>query len=180
MFPAVGKHGKRRSCQWKEPRANEQRDSVTTPLVRRDNALRRFVVTIAARLSRLIDIHRLFHVGGVSGEELFRWQLHLAILFAGDFRRFIAQLVWAEARVVAELAYLFSRAADSLGASGLSTDLLLLSRRVLQSILGRSTRVHGRRTAQELLGRAVVPARHAKCASLLSLSRIFLHLGSCL
>ena len=38
----------------------------------------------------LVDLHRVFHVGGVSGEELFLWQLCFAILFAGNFRRFAA------------------------------------------------------------------------------------------
>src|SRR5207244_3700789 len=115
-------------------------DGITTPLIRRDNARRRLVVSTAARLSRLIDIHRLFHVGGLSGGELFRWRLHLAILFAGNFRRFAAQLVWAEAGVVAELAPFLACAAGSLGAGWISAVLLLLPLCILQRVLVRPSR----------------------------------------
>jgi hypothetical protein len=41
------------------------------------------VDTAAARFYRIIDFHRVIHVGGVSGKRLFHWQLHLAALFAG-------------------------------------------------------------------------------------------------
>ena len=124
----------------------------------------------AARFSRIVDFHRLFHVGGVSGKRLLLWQLHLAFLFAGTFWRFAAQLVWTKAIVVAGLAHLFPRILNSLGARRVSTHLLLLSRRVLQSVLGRSASVHRGRAAQDLLGRTFVPAHHAKCAPLFSLS----------
>src|SRR5438445_645561 len=134
MFPAAGKHGKRQSCQSKEPTANEWNDSIGAPFIRRNDACRHLVVATVARLSRLIDVYRLFHVGGVSGYELFRWQLHLAFLFAGNFRRFATQLVWTQARVVAVLAHLLSRAVRSLGPRGISRDVLLLPRRLLQSV----------------------------------------------
>ena len=46
----------------------------------------------------LINVHRLFDVGGVSGYTLLLRQLRLAVLFAGTVRRFAAQLVRTEAR----------------------------------------------------------------------------------
>src|ERR1041385_7301480 len=126
MFPAVGKHGKRQSCQSKEPTANEWNDSVGAPRLRRNDALRHLVVATVARFSRLSDLYRLFHLGGVSGEELFLWQLHLAILFPRNRRRFTAQLVRTQAQLVARLAYFLSRAVGSLGSWWISPDLLLL------------------------------------------------------
>ena len=54
-----------------------------------------------ARLYRIIDFHRLLHVGGVSGSELFLRQLRLAVLFAGTVWRFAPQLVWTETGLVA-------------------------------------------------------------------------------
>src|SRR3989442_15951867 len=136
MFPAAGKHGKTRSCQSKEPTANESNDSIGAPFIRRNNARRHLVVATVARFSRLIDVYRLFYVGGVSGYELFRWQLHLAFLFAGNFWRFATQLVWTETWLVARLASFFSCTAGSLGSCRISCHLLLLSRRILQSLLG--------------------------------------------
>ena len=86
------------------------------------------------------------------GHELFFWQLPLAILLAGNFWRFAAQLVWAEADLVAGLANFFSGATRSLGAGRISAHLLLLPRRLLQSLLGRSAGMHRRRAAQNLSG----------------------------
>src|SRR6266404_5286965 len=51
--------------------------------------------------------------------------------------------------------------------------MLLLSRRLLQSVLGRSASLHSGRATQKLLGRAIVPTHHAKCASIFSLSGAF-------
>ena len=122
------------------------------------------VVATVARFSRLNDVYHLFHMGGVSGEGLFFWQLHLAVLFAGDLRRFTTQLVRSQARVVAGLAHFLARAISSLGSWGISPDLLLLSWRVLQSVLGRPAGLHRGRAAQDLLGRTILPAHHAECA----------------
>ena len=72
------------------------------------------------------------------------------------------------------MATFLSCAVSSLGASWLSSHLLLLSRRILQSVLGRPAGLHSGRTAQELLGRAVVPAHYAECASIFSLFGTFL------
>ena len=79
---------------------------------------------------------------------------------------------------MAALANLLSRVVGSLGAGWISGDLLLLSRRLLQGILGGSAGMHGRRAEKKLLGRAFVPVDHAKRSSLLSLPRALLSAGS--
>ena len=71
------------------------------------------------------------------------------------------------------MAHFLSCAFSSLGARRISRDVLLLSRCVLQSFLGRSASMHSGRAAQKLLGGAFLPAHHAKCASILSLSGAF-------
>src|ERR1051326_8231630 len=77
--------------------------------------------------------------------------------------------------MVARLAVVFAGTAHSLGAGWTAPHLLLLSRRLLQSILGRSAGLRRRRAAQDLSRRALVPAHHAERASLFSLSRAALH-----
>src|SRR5207249_10709377 len=67
MSRAVWRRGKKRSCEWKEPTANEQRYRVPASPIRRNNACRRLVVATAARLRWVVDLYRLFHLGGVSG-----------------------------------------------------------------------------------------------------------------
>src|SRR5262249_50555610 len=76
------------------------------------------------------------------------------------------------------LANLFSCTTRSLGPGRIPGDMLLLPWRVLQSILGRSARVHGGRATQELLGLALVSAHHAKRSSLLSLPGVLVPSGS--
>src|SRR5438445_2610904 len=169
MFPVVGRHGKRRTSRWKEPTVNEWSDNAAASLIWRNDARRCLVDSAAAGLYRAVDFHYLFHVGGISGKELFRWQLHFAVLFAGNFRGFTAQLVRTETRVVAGLAYFLPRVVSSVGTRRISGDVLLLPRRILQGVLGRSPSLHRGRATQNLLGRTVVPAHYPKCASLLSL-----------
>src|SRR5436190_13379492 len=140
-----------------------------------NHARGRLVDPAAARFHRIIDFHRLLDVGGVSGKRLFLRQLCLAVLFAGTVRQFPAQLVWAETGLVASVASIFAGAFYSLGTGWLPAHLLLLSWRLLQSVLGRSAGLHCGRAAQELLGRAFIPAHHAKCASLFFLSGAFVH-----
>src|SRR5438874_4567130 len=79
MFLVAGKHGKRRSCRWKNQIANERNDCAATPIVWRNHARRRLVDATVTGLCRVIDFYRLFHMGGVSGAKLFFWQLHLAL-----------------------------------------------------------------------------------------------------
>src|SRR4030095_15700904 len=175
MFPVAGKRGKRRSCQLRERTANERKNGAPPAFIRADDARGRLVDTAAARFYRIIDFHRLLHLGGVSGKRLFLRQLRFAILFAGTIRRFAAQLVWAETGLVAAVASILAGAFYPLGTRWLPAHLLLLSWRLLQSVLGRSAGMHCGRAAKELLGRAFVPAHHAKCASLFSLSGALVH-----
>ena len=89
------------------------------------------------------------------GSALLFRALPFAVLFAGDFRRLAAQLVRAEAGLVAGLAAVFAGAADPLGAGVVPADLLLLPRRLLQSVLGRSAGLRRGRAAQDLSRRAI-------------------------
>src|SRR5436190_1547165 len=170
MSQVAGKHGKRRSFRCRRQKANERSDRAATPIVWRNDARRSLVDAAAASFCRVVDFHRVFHVGGVSGTELFLWQLHLALLFARNFRRITSQLVWTKTGLVAAFFNLFSCVVGPLGAGWIPIDLLLLSRRLLQGILGGSSRMHSRRAAKKLLGRALLPADHAECAPLFPLS----------
>src|SRR5437773_7822953 len=67
------------------------------------------------------------------------------------------------------MAALFARLVDSLGAGRLSSDLLLLSRCVLQGVLGRPAFLHRDRAAPSLPGREFIPAHHAEHSPLLPL-----------
>lgn len=78
----------------------------------------------------------LLDVGRVSGSELLLGPVSVALLFPGIIWGFAAPAFWAAAWVVARLVDLVARLVDSLGAWGISIDLLLLSWRLLQSLLG--------------------------------------------
>src|SRR5580765_954717 len=147
MFPVAGKRGKRRSYQLRERTANERNNSATPAFIWGDDARGRLVDPAAARFHRIIDFHRLLDMGRVSGKKLFLRQLRFAILFAGTVRRFAAQLVWAKTGLVAAVASIFAGAFYSLGTGWLPAHLLLLSWRLLQSVLGRSAGMHRGRAA---------------------------------
>src|SRR6266478_3784973 len=75
--------GKRQVSQLKELTADERRRSKRpAAFIWSNDAPRRLVDATAARLSRIVDLHRLFDVGRVSGSTLLLRQLHLAVLFA--------------------------------------------------------------------------------------------------
>ena len=100
--------------------------------------------------SGLSTLHRLRDVGGVPGQPLHVRPVPLAVLFAGAVRRLAAQLVRAEAGWWP--AWLpFSPALLILPIPGsVPLHLLLLPRRLLQGVLGRSAVLRRRRAAQEL------------------------------
>src|ERR1043165_7543372 len=79
-------------------------------------------------------------------------------------------MVWIETELVAALAAVFASTFYSLGAGWIPAYLLLLSRSLLQGVLGRPAGLHRGRTAKKLLGRTVVPAHHAECPPLFSVS----------
>src|SRR5208282_5472733 len=116
---------------------------------------RRVVGAAAARLPRLFRLYRLFHLGGASRESLLvqrqRRGLSVAFLFAGDFRHYAARDFRNGAGLVAVVAaQIFTGLPDFVGASRFPVHLLLLSRRVLQGVLGRSHQLRRRRTAKRL------------------------------
>ena len=90
----------------------------------------------AAGVPGAVDLHRLFHVGGVSSAlprdrrllvSYERRELSFTFLFAGDFRELAAQLVWIPTRLVAVVASrILPGVSHSLGAGGLSVHLLFL------------------------------------------------------
>ena len=86
-----------------------------------------------------------------------------------------ALVVRAAAGLVARRAAVLCRAADPLGARRLPLHLLLLSGRLLQGLLGGSTVVHRRRTAQAVPRRALVPADPPERPSLFPLPGADLH-----
>src|SRR6266496_631894 len=132
MFRGVGKRGKRRGSRWKGSTVNERsRGNPPAAFVWTNDASGRLVDAAASRLSRIVDLHRVFNLGGIPREPLFFWQLHLAVLFTGNFWRLAAQLVWTQTCLVAGVAHFFASVIDSLGARRISYHLLLLPGRVL-------------------------------------------------
>src|SRR5688572_13329634 len=97
----------------------------------------------------------------------------VADVLAAPLRPISTLVVWRSgaACMVAVVSSLLRGGADPLGACRLPGDLLLLPGRVLQGLLGRSSRLRGRRTAEEVPRRAVVPAGHPEHPSILPLRR---------
>src|SRR6185369_11128987 len=122
-----------------------------------------------------VRVRGVLNVGGVPGNPLSVRSLSIALLFAGVVRRSAAQLVRREARVVSGLASVVARIDYPLGARRLSADVLLLPRRLLQSVLGGPSVVRGRRAPQALSRRAFVSADSSKRAPVFSLSRARVH-----
>ena len=128
----------------------------------------------AGGLPGAFDVHRLLDVGGVPGGALPLRSLPLAVLLAGGVRRSGDELVRRQAGVVAGADPVVGGVLHPLGPGRLPLHLLLLPRRLLQGVLGRSALLLGRRAAQELPRRALVPADPPERPSLLPLSRAVL------
>ena len=84
------------------------------------------------------QLRRLRDVGRVPERPLHLRPVSLAVLFAGDLRRFAKRVVRVQARLVAGAAAVFAGATDPAVSRLVPGDVLLLPRRVLQSVLGRS------------------------------------------
>src|SRR5436190_17421669 len=106
-----------------------------------NDARRSVVDATVAGLFWSAHLHRLFDLGGLSGKPLLLRSVSLSVLFTGDFRCIAAQLVRTETGLVAGLAFVFTGVVDSLGTGWVAADLLLLSWRLLQSLLGRPARL---------------------------------------
>ncbi len=118
-----------------------------TTLVWRNDAAWRMVGATAVRISGAVDVSRIFNLGCISGNPLLartKWRpLSFAIVFARNFRRFAARDFWTETRLVAIIAAIFSSPFGSVGARRFPAHLLLLPRRLLQSVLGGPARLCG-------------------------------------
>src|SRR4051812_8881253 len=80
----------------------------------------------AGGVPRAVDLHCLFHVGGVPGDSLRIRPVPLTFLFTAALRRQRSRVVRAQTGVVARRAPFFGGAPDPLGARGLPVHLLLL------------------------------------------------------
>src|SRR6202007_2606526 len=94
--------------------------------------------------------------------------ISLAVLFARIVRPRPRGLVWSKPKLDACLGY--RRYAHSLGSGRLSSDVLLLSRGVLQGFLGGSAFLHRGRAAEDISRRTIVSFDPAKRPPVFSLS----------
>ena len=115
----------------------------------RSNCAPRLLVGPApADIPRSRHIHRLLHLGRVPGRSLPLRALSFALLFARDFRPH-RRRSWFGANPAAGCpVFVTARHAHPVGSRRIPLHLLLLSRRILQSVLGRSALLRRRRAAQ--------------------------------
>src|SRR5271170_7373652 len=131
----------------------QRKCSAATTAFRTNFPTGRVVDSAAAGVFGIFRVHHLFDVGGVSGKSLLarnrRRKLSLAVLFTGNFRDVSARVVW-QTFILAGVAGVFAGLFCFVGAGRIPLHLLLLSRRVLQGVLGRPDRVRRRRAAQKI------------------------------
>lgn len=105
----------------------------------------RVVGAAAPGLSGILRVYRLFHLGSVSSWnhrtlpillQRKRRGLFIAVFLAGNFWVFTARDFWVAAGLVAGVADFLAGLSGAVGAGRFSVHLLLLSRGVLQGILG--------------------------------------------
>src|SRR6202161_1191823 len=136
----------------------------------RPNAPRRQLVgSTAFRFPWPLLLHCLRHLGRAATRAFSFRSLYLSLLFAGIIRAFRPGLVRRQTNLDARLGH--RRRPDPLGPRRFSRHLLLLPRRLLQSVLGRSSVLRRRRTAQILPGRALLSADPPEYPPLLFVSR---------
>src|SRR4029453_9413617 len=107
-----------------------------------------------------VGLRRVLYVGGVPGRALHLRSVPVAVLLARALRRLAACVVRPEARLVACVAAVLPGPADPAVSGALPAHLLLLSRGLLQSVLGRPALVRRRRAARAGSRWAFPPACH--------------------
>src|SRR4029453_1464747 len=100
--------------------------------------VRRVVAAVGRHVFRFQRVHRLCDMGRLLERVLRVRSVPLADVLAAPFRAFAPLVVWrtSTADVVAALPPLFRGRVGSLGTCGVPSYLLLLSRGLLQSVLG--------------------------------------------
>src|SRR5512132_1167889 len=132
---------------------------------------------VAAATRRLHDprrIRRVRDMGRVPERALRVWSVSVAVLFARAVRRSAHCVVRRKARMVADASAVLSGADHPAFSRAVSFHVLLLSWRVLQSVLGGSAELRGRRTTQGIQGRALFPADRSEHSSVLPVCRALL------
>src|ERR1700747_1936914 len=127
---------------------------------RTDAALRHLVDTATGCFSRAVGVHYLCDVGSLPGAAFQVRTLSLAVLFPRIVRRTESGLAWSYAKLDACLGDCC--ATHSLGAGRLPSNVLLLPRCILQSLLGGPTFLHRGGAAEEIPRRTLVSLDHAK------------------
>src|SRR5215470_16383285 len=118
-------------------------------------------------VSRIGGVPCLCDVGRLPGKALPVRTISVTFLFAGIVWQSKRRMVWPKAELGAGLGY--GGDAHPLGARRVSANLLLLSRRLLQSVLGGSSFLHGWRASEEISRRALLSFDPAKYPPLFSL-----------
>src|SRR5260370_22265906 len=99
----------------------------------------------AIRISGTFFFPCVLNLGCISGNSLLaqsKWRkLSFAVLFAGTVRQLTACNFWTEARLVAIVGIILTRAFGSVGAGGVSAHLVLLPPCLLLSVLVRHLHV---------------------------------------
>ena len=129
---------------------------------------RRLVAFSGGSLSGFRRVSGIRQLGRIPEQSLHLWTIYLTVLFTRAFRQFPARLVWPETEMVPGLSAFFPGSVHSLDTRPVPRDLLLLPRRVLQIVLGRSSGVRGERAPQELSGGTNFSPHSAEFSSLLS------------
>src|SRR5271168_1051866 len=128
---------------------------------------RRLVAFSGGSLSGFRSVSGLCQLGRIPEQPLHLWTIYFTVLFTRAFRQLPARLVWPETGMVPELSALFPSSVHSLDTRPFPSDVLLLPRRVLQILLGRSSGLRGERATQELSGGTNLSAHSAEFSSLL-------------